>query len=60
MDTVEIAIQINGQVKFRMMCHRMLIKAMEKRLEDDKVSDFLKDREIVKVIAIPAGCKYRH
>ncbi|NLN64506.1 MAG: leucine--tRNA ligase [Clostridiaceae bacterium] len=55
MDTVEIAIQINGQVKFRIdVPSDADKKAMEKAaLEDDKVSDFLKDREIVKVIAIP-------
>ncbi len=54
-DTVEIAVQINGQVKYRIDVPSDAGKqAMEQQaLKDEKAAVFLKDKEIVKVIAIP-------
>jgi leucyl-tRNA synthetase len=54
-DTVEIAVQINGQVKFRIDVPSDADKSTmeELALKDEKVAAYLKDREIVKVIAIP-------
>jgi leucyl-tRNA synthetase len=54
-DTVEIAVQINGQVKYRIdVPSDADMQAMEQQvLKDEKAAVFLKDKEIVKVIAIP-------
>jgi leucyl-tRNA synthetase len=54
-DTVEIAVQVNGQVKYRIEVPSDADKkAMEElALKDEKAAIFLKDREIMKVVAIP-------
>lgn len=54
-DTVEIAVQINGQVKFRIdVPSDADKKTMEDcALKDEKTAAYLKDKEIVKVVAIP-------
>ena len=54
-DAVEIAVQVNGQVKYRIEVPSDASRqAMEElALKDEKAAVFLKDKEIVKVIAIP-------
>lgn len=54
-DTVEIAVQVNGQVKYRIEVPSDADKQTmeELALKDEKAAIFLKDKEIVKVIAIP-------
>lgn len=54
-DMVEIAVQINGQVKFRIEVPSDADKQVmeEAALKDEKVAVFLNGKEIAKVIAIP-------
>lgn len=54
-DTVEMAVQINGQVKYKIeVASDADKKAIEEAaLNDEKAATFLKDKEIVKIIVIP-------
>lgn len=54
-DTVEMAVQINGQVKYKIeVASDADKKAIEETaLNDEKAATFLKDKEIVKIIVIP-------
>ncbi len=53
-DMVELAVQINGQVKYRIKVPADADnKAIEKMaLKDDKAAAFLKDKEIVRIIVV--------
>jgi leucyl-tRNA synthetase len=53
-DTIELAVQINGQVKYKI---EVPASAENKEIEDAALNDekaavFLKDREIIKVIVV--------
>lgn len=54
-DTVELAVQINGQVKYKIELPKDADKKEieEAALKDEKAAAFLKDREIVKIIVVP-------
>jgi len=54
-DTVEMAVQINGQVKYRIELPKDADKKEieEAALKDEKAAAFLKDREIVRIIVVP-------
>lgn len=54
-DTVEMAVQINGQVKYKIQVPQDADnKSVEEAaLNDEKAAAFLKDKEIVKIIVVP-------
>lgn len=54
-DTVEMAVQVNGQVKYKIQVPADADnKAVEEAaLNDEKAAIYLKDKEIVKVIVVP-------
>lgn len=54
-DTIEMAVQINGQVKYKILVPQDADnKAVEEAaLNDEKASVYLKGKEIVKVIVVP-------
>ena len=54
-DTVEIAVQINGKVRTKIVVAKDATKEeLEKTaIEDEKVKEFLEGKEIKKVIGIP-------
>ncbi|HHW31890.1 MAG TPA: leucine--tRNA ligase [Clostridiaceae bacterium] len=54
-DMIEIAIQINGKVKERIMIPSGLDKKQteEKALEDEKVKALLENKNVIKVIGVP-------
>ncbi len=54
-NTIEMAVQINGQVKYKIEVEAKADKKAieEAALKDDKADVFLKDKEIIKVIVIP-------
>ncbi|HEY8422228.1 MAG TPA: leucine--tRNA ligase [Thermoclostridium sp.] len=54
-DTVEMAVQINGQVKYKILVPQDADnKAVEEAaLKDEKAAVYLKDKEILKVIVVP-------
>ena len=54
-DTIEMAVQINGQVKYKIEVEAEADKKAieEAAMKDDKAAAFLKDKEIIKIIVIP-------
>ncbi|ANX00607.1 leucine--tRNA ligase [Thermoclostridium stercorarium] len=54
-DTIEMAVQINGQVKYKIQVPQDADnKAVEEAaLNDEKAAVYLKDKEIVKIIVVP-------
>ncbi len=54
-DTVEMAVQINGKVRAKIVVSKDVTKEqLEKAaIEDERVQEFLEGKEIKKVIAIP-------
>lgn len=54
-DTVEMAVQVNGQVKYKIQVSQDADnKAVEEAaLNDEKAEVYLKGREIVKIIVVP-------
>ncbi|NLY19274.1 MAG: leucine--tRNA ligase [Clostridiaceae bacterium] len=54
-DTVEMAVQINGQVKYRIEVASDADKKVieETALNDEKAATYLKDKQIIKIIVIP-------
>lgn len=54
-DTIEMAVQINGQVKYKIELPKDADKKEieEAALKDEKAAVFLKDKEIVKIIVVP-------
>ncbi|NLM10339.1 MAG: leucine--tRNA ligase [Clostridiaceae bacterium] len=54
-DTIEMAVQINGQVKYRIQVPQDADNKTveEAALKDEKAAVYLKDKEIVKIIVVP-------